>query len=76
MADPFDSLTDKALLGYLKGEANERQERLVIEERKGEWFAETRTESGLGGEAVILGANGPTRRHAMLRLAPLLEEAG
>jgi hypothetical protein len=83
MLDPFDALTDEALLGYLTGAAVEREERLVIEERDGEWVAETRTKSGLGGEvvlvdddaltlpeeAVILGAD---RRTAMLRLAHLL----
>ncbi len=46
------------------------------EERDGEWFAEARTPSGLGGEAVILGVNGPDRRTAMLRLAHLFADAG
>jgi hypothetical protein len=74
VADSFDALTDDALLGYLTGAAVEREERLVIEERDDEWFAETRSASGFGGEAVILGVNGPDRRTAMLRLAHLLAE--
>jgi hypothetical protein len=88
MADPFDALNDDALLGYLTGAAVEREERLVIEERDSEWFAETWVMSGLGGEivpfndgdvilpdeAVILGVNGPDRRTAMLRLAHLLAD--
>jgi hypothetical protein len=74
VADSFDALTDEALRGYLTGAAVEREERLVIEERDGEWFAEMRSPSGFGGEAVILGVNGPDRRTAMLRLAHLLAE--
>jgi hypothetical protein len=45
--------------------------RLVIEERNGVWFAESRSPSGLGGEMVVLGADGPNRRVAMLHLAQL-----
>ena len=44
---------------------------VVIEERDGEWIAESRSPSGLGGEMVVLEAKGPDRREAMLRLAQL-----
>ncbi len=74
MSDEYDRLSDEALLGYLTGAAAEREERLVIEQRDGEWFAESRTPSGLGGEIVVLGANGPDRRTAMLRLAHLFAD--
>ncbi len=71
VSDDFDRLSDDALLGYLTGAAVERDERLVIEERDGEWFAESRAPGGPGGEAVRLGMIGPDRRTAMTRLAHL-----
>jgi hypothetical protein len=64
VSDDFDRLSDDALLSYLTGAAVESDMRLVIEERNGEWFAESRSPSGLGGEMVVLGANGPDRRRA------------
>jgi hypothetical protein len=83
MTDDFDELTEGALLDYLTEAARGRGEHLVIEERDGQWFAETRTPSGLAGEtvpvgdgaailpdeSVIHGVNGPDRRTAMERLA-------
>lgn len=74
MSDDFHRLSDDALLGHLTGAAGESDMRLVIEERKGEWFAESRSPSGLGGEMVVVGANGPDRRTAMLRLAQLFAD--
>jgi hypothetical protein len=74
VSDDFDRLSDDALLSYLTGAAVESDMRLVIEERNGEWFAESRSPSGLGGEMVVLGANGPDRRRAMLRLAQLFAD--
>jgi hypothetical protein len=56
-------------LSFLTDAAAKSDMRLVIEERNGEWFAESRAPSGLGGEMVVLGANGPDRRTALLRLA-------
>jgi hypothetical protein len=67
----FDRLSDDALLSYLTDAAAESDMRLVIEERGGAWFAESRSQSGLGGEMVVLGADGPNRRVAMLHLAQL-----
>ena len=61
--------SDDALLSYLTEAAGESDMRLVIEERDGEWFAESRHPSGLGGEMVVYRANGPDRRRAMLSLA-------
>lgn len=75
MTEDFDRLSDDALFSYLTGAAGESDTRLVIEERDGEWFAELRHPSGLGGEMVVLGANGPDRRRAMLRLAHLFADA-
>jgi hypothetical protein len=75
MADPFDQLSDQALLEYLRGEANERGQRLVVEQRDGRWFAEIRAASGLSDdEVVVLGASGPDRRTAMVSLAHELTE--
>lgn len=45
--------------------------RLVIEERNGEWFAESPAPIGLGDEMVVLRADGPTPRWAMFRLAQM-----
>jgi hypothetical protein len=71
VGDDFDRLGDDALLRYLTDAAAASDMRLVIEERNGEWFAESRSPSGLGGEMVVLRANAPTRRGAMFRLAQL-----
>ena len=60
----------------------------MIEERDGEWFAETKNPSGLGGEVVPLAdqavtlpdavvpyrATGPDRRTAALELARLIAD--
>jgi hypothetical protein len=64
--DDFDRLGYDALLSYAAAECDIP---LVIEERTGEWFAESRSPSGLAGEMVVLGANGSDRRRAMLGLA-------
>jgi hypothetical protein len=69
MSDEFDRLSDDALFDYLEARAREDAMRLVVEQRDSEWFAESRSPSGLGGEMVVLTANGPDRRTAMLRLA-------
>jgi hypothetical protein len=74
VSDDFARFGDDALLSYLTGAAAESDMRVVIEERDGEWFAESRSPSGLGGEMVVLGANGPDRRRAMLRLAQLFAD--
>jgi hypothetical protein len=74
VSDDLDRLSDDALSSYLTGAAAESKMRVVIEERNGEWFAESRAPSGLGGEMVVLGANGPDRRTAMLRLARLFAD--
>lgn len=68
--DRFDTLDDEALARYLAGEAEHRREHLVIEQRGGEWIAETWAEGGLSsGRSVMLGAGGSDRRAAMLGLA-------
>jgi hypothetical protein len=74
VSDDVDRLSDDALLSHLTGAAIESDMRMVIEERNGEWLAESRAPSGLGGEMVVLGANGPDRRTAMLRLAQLFAD--
>jgi hypothetical protein len=74
VSDDFDRLSDDALMSYLTGGAVESAMRLVIEERNGGWFAESRAPSGLGGEMLVLGANGPDCRTAMLRLAQLFAD--
>ena len=74
MSDDLDRLDDDALLSYLTRAAGESDMRVVIEERNGEWFAESRAPSGLGGEMVVLGATGPDRRTAMLALAQLFAD--
>jgi hypothetical protein len=86
--DRFDAMTDDTLLAHLYGEAAELGQQLVIEERGGEWFAETKNPSGLGGEVVPLAdqavtlpeevvpyrATGPDRRTAMLELGRLIAD--
>ena len=46
MSDDFDRLSDDVLFSYLKGAADESDMRVVIEERNGEWFAESRVRAG------------------------------
>jgi len=58
-------------LSYLTDAAAKSAMRVVVEGRNGEWFAESRARSGLGGEMVVLRANAPTCRGAMLGLARL-----
>ncbi len=86
MAHHFDSMSEEGLHRFLTGAAVERGERFVVEQRGGESFAEFRSPSALTGEVVPLGeeavvfpdevvmlsANGPDRRTAMLRLADLV----
>jgi hypothetical protein len=81
VSDDFDRLSDDAVLSYLTGAAVESDMRLVIEERNGEWFAESRSPSGLGGEMVVLGANGtrPSQgdaaARATVRRRPLISKS-
>jgi hypothetical protein len=65
-------MSEDQLLAHLEREADKRGERLTVEERDGEWFAETRSPSGFGGMSVDLGINGPDRGTVMLRLARLI----
>jgi hypothetical protein len=74
VSEDFDRLGDDALLNYVTGAAAESRMRVVIEERDGDWFAESRSPSGLGGEMVVLRAIGPDRRTAILRLAQLFAD--
>ncbi len=74
VAGSYAALSDDALLGYLTGEASERDQRLRIDRSDGDWVAAFVAESGLGGEAVSLSVNGPDRRTAMLRLAELISQ--
>jgi hypothetical protein len=70
----FDTLDDEALLQHLVAETEKRREHLTIEERHGEWVAETYQSDGLSaGRSVMLGASGPNRREAMLGLAEKFE---
>jgi hypothetical protein len=72
--DRFDALDDEALAQFLIDEAARRREHLVIEERAGDWIAETYQSDGLSsGRSVMLGAAGPNRRTAMLGLAQKFE---
>jgi hypothetical protein len=68
VSDNVDRLSDDALLEYLVDRARKDGMRVVIEERGGEWVAESRARSGLGGYMVVGRASGPDRRTAMLRL--------
>jgi hypothetical protein len=74
VGDDLDRLGADALLSYLTDAAAQSDMRLVIEQRSGECFAESRAPRGLGGEMVVLGANGPTRRRAVLGLARLFSD--
>jgi hypothetical protein len=72
--DRFEALDDESLLNYLTEGAAERCETLVIEQRGGQWIAETFESGGLsGGRSVMLGAGGPDRRTAMVGLARKFE---
>jgi hypothetical protein len=68
--DRYDALDDEALLRHLSERADRRRERLLIEQRSGQWIAETCQTDGLSsGRSVMLGAAGPDRRTAMIGLA-------
>lgn len=70
----FNALDDEALLQHLVAETERRREHLMIEERRGQWVAETYQTDGLSsGRSVMLGAGGPDRRAAMLGLAEKFE---
>jgi hypothetical protein len=72
--DRYDALDDEALLRHLSEEADRRRERLTIEQRAGQWIAESYQTDGLSsGRSVMLGAGGPDRRTAMLGLAQKFE---
>jgi hypothetical protein len=74
--DRFDALDEEALLNHLTEGAAERRESLVIEQRGGQWIAETVESGGLsGGRSVMLGAAGQDRRSAMVGLARKFEAA-
>ena len=70
--DQFDALDDESLLRYLEEAATKRQEHLAIGEFRGEWIAETWTDSGLAGRRAMFRADGVDRRTAMMGLARLL----
>jgi hypothetical protein len=70
----FDALDDEALLQHLIAETERRREHLTIEQRGGQWIAETYQTDGLSaGRSLMLGAGGPIRRTAMLGLAHKFE---
>ena len=74
--DRFEGLDDEALMKYLTDGADERRETLVVEQRGGEWIAETFESGGLSsGRSVMLGAAGQDSRSAMLGLARKFEAA-
>ncbi|MGO9904098.1 MAG: hypothetical protein ACLP4R_07295 [Solirubrobacteraceae bacterium] len=68
--DSYDVLDDEALLRRLSEEADRRREGLIVEERSGQWIAESYLRDGLSsGRTVMLGAAGLDRRSAMVGLA-------
>jgi hypothetical protein len=68
--DRYGALDDEGLWRPLGEEADRRRERLSIEQRAGQWIAETYLRDGLSsGRTVMLGAAGPDRRTAMRGLA-------
>jgi len=70
----YDALDDEALLRHLSEEADRRREGLTIEQRSGQWIAESYLRDGLSsGRTVMLGAAGLDRRTAMLGLAEKFE---
>ena len=72
--DRLDALDDEALIEFLSTQAGRRRERLHIENRGGDWVAESYQTDGLSsGRSVMLGAVGPDRRSAMLGLARKFE---
>jgi hypothetical protein len=72
--DRYDALDDEALLRHLSEQADRRREHLMIEQRAGQWIAESYQTDGLSsGRSVMLGAAGPDRRAAMLGLAQKFE---
>lgn len=71
----YDALDDEALLRHLSDEADRRKEGLSIEQRAGQWIAESYLRDGLSsGRSVMLGAAGPDRRTAMLGLAQKFDD--
>jgi hypothetical protein len=68
-ADQFDAMDDVSLLRHLENVAAERKEHLEIDEVRGEWVAETWSESGLAGRRAVFRGVGADRRTAMLDLA-------
>ena len=72
--DRFDALDDEGLVQALTDEATRRRQHVRVEERAGQWVAESYQTDGLSsGRSVMLGAAGPDRRSAMLGLARKFE---
>jgi hypothetical protein len=72
--DRYDALDDEALSRHLSEQADRRRERLTVEQRAGQWIAESYQTDGLSsGRSVMLGAAGPDRRTAMVGLAQKFE---
>lgn len=72
--DRYGALDDEALLRHLSEEADRRREGLTIEQRSGQWIAETYLRDGLSsGRTVMLAAGGPDRRTAMRGLAEMFD---
>jgi len=72
---PYDTLDDEALLRHLSEEADRRKEGLAIEQRAGQWIAESYLRDGRSsGRSVMLGAEAPDRRPAMLGLAQKFDD--
>jgi hypothetical protein len=66
--DQFDAMDDQSLLRYLENVAAEREEHLEIEEVRGDWVAETWSESGQAGKRAVFRGEGADPRAAMLDL--------
>ena len=73
MAPAYDALDDDALFAHLSAEANDRGQRLSVEERGGGWRAAFLGRSGFGGDIVSQSAQAADRRTAMMELAILAE---
>ena len=72
---PYDTLDDEVLLRHLSEEADRREEGLAIEQRAGQWIAESYLRDGLSsGRSVMLGAEAPHQRTAMLGLAQKFDD--
>ena len=75
MTSAYDALDDDALFAHLNAEANDRGQRLSVEQHDGGWRAAFLGRSGFGGDIVSESAQAVDRRTAMMELAILAEHS-